>query len=86
MCEAIGVSRSGFCAWLSRLRSARSLTDEAIGSKEFQSFVASDSTYGARRGLPVDRGQLSAVADNVLDRQFHTTQNGGIRSVDTSVL
>jgi len=24
-----------------------------------------------RRGLPVDRGQRSAIADNVLDRQFH---------------
>jgi putative transposase len=23
-----------------------------------------------RRGLPVDRGQRSAIADNVLDRQF----------------
>ena len=104
LCEAIGVSRSGFYAWLSRPRSERSLADEVLGAKVFQSFVASDRTYGARRvwhdvlelgyrcglhrverlmraqalkarprrrGLPADRGQRSAIADNVLDRQFH---------------
>jgi len=104
LCEAIGVSRSGFYAWLSRPRSEHSLADEVLGAKVFQSFVASDRTYGARRvwhdvlelgyrcglhrverlmraqalkarprrrGLPADRGQRSAIADNVLDRQFH---------------
>ena len=103
LCEALGVSRSGFYAWLNRPRSARSLADEVLGAKVFQSFVASDRTYGARRvwhdvlelgyrcglhrierlmrgqalkarprrrGLPVDRGQRSTIADNVLDRQF----------------
>ena len=49
LCESIGVSRSGFYAWLSRPRSTRSLADEALGAKVFQSFVASDRTYGARR-------------------------------------
>ena len=49
LCEAIGVSRSGFYAWLSRPRSVRILTDVAIGAKVFQSFVASDRPYGARR-------------------------------------
>ena len=103
LCEALGVSRTGFYAWLNRPRSARSLTDEVLGAKVFQSFLASDRTYGARRvwhdvlelgyrcglhrierlmrgqalkarprrrGLPVDRGQRSAIANNVLDRQF----------------
>jgi len=103
LCEALGVSRSGFYAWLARPRSARSLVDEVLGAKVFQSFVGSDRTYGARRvwhdvlelgyrcglhrierlmraqalkarprrrGLPVDRGQRSAIANNVLDRQF----------------
>mgnify|MGYP003343562670 FL=1 len=103
LCEALGVSRGGFYAWLSRPRSARNLADEVLGAKVFQSFVASDRTYGARRvwhdvlelgyrcglhrverlmraqalkarprkrGLPVDRGQRSVIADNVLDRQF----------------
>jgi len=103
LCEALGVSRSGFYARLSRPRSARSFADEVLGAKVFQSFVASDRTYGARRvwhdvlelglacglhrierlmrvqalrarprrrGLPVDRGQRCAIADNVLERQF----------------
>ncbi|MEG5238813.1 IS3 family transposase [Microcoleus sp. AT9b-C3] len=103
MCEALGVSRGGFYAWLTRPRSQRSLSDEVLGAQVHQSFVRSDRTYGARRvwhdvleqgqacglhrierlmreqalrarprrrGLPKDRGARSAVADNVLDRQF----------------
>ena len=49
MCEALGISRSGFYGWLTRPRSRRSLDDEVLGAKVFQSFVASDRTYGARR-------------------------------------
>lgn len=103
ICETLGVSRSGFYAWLSRPRSLRSQTDEVMGAMVRQSFIGSDRTYGARRvwhdvlalghncglhrierlmreqalrarprrrGLPQDRGQRSAIADNVLDRQF----------------
>ena len=103
MCEALGVSRSGFYAWHSRPRSQRSRTDESMGHLVRQSFLGSDRTYGARRvwrdvlalghdcglhrierlmrlqalrarpkrrGLPKDRGERSAIADNVLDRQF----------------
>ena len=103
LCEALGVSRSGFYAWCSRPRSQRSQTDELIGNLVRQSFLGSDRTYGARRvwrdvlalghdcglhrierlmrlqalrarpkrrGLPKDRGERSAVAENVLDRQF----------------
>ena len=103
MCEALGVSRGGFYAWLTRPRSPRSLSDEVLGAQVRQSFLRSDRTYGARRvwhdvleqgqtcglhrierlmreqalrarprrrGLPKDRGTRSAVADNVLDRQF----------------
>src|SRR3954452_6178730 len=103
MCEALGVSRTGFYAWLTRPRSARSRSDEMIGAQVHHSFIASARTYGARRvwhdvlalghrcglhrierlmqaqalrarprrrGLPADRGERSAVADNVLDRQF----------------
>ena len=103
MCEALGVSRGGFYAWLTRPRSRRSLSDEVLGAQVHQSFMRSDRTYGARRvwhdvleqgqtcglhrierlmreqalrarprrrGLPKDRGARSAVADNVLDRQF----------------
>ena len=49
MCETLGVSRSGFYAWLSRPRSKRSHQDEVLGSRVRQSFVSSDRTYGARR-------------------------------------
>ncbi len=49
LCEALGVSRSGFHAWLSRSPSARARSDEVLGAKVRDSFVGSDRTYGARR-------------------------------------
>jgi putative transposase len=49
MCGALGVSRGGFYAWLTRPRSARSRRDEELGAKVRASFLASDRTYGARR-------------------------------------
>ncbi|MFZ0872080.1 MAG: IS3 family transposase [Rhodanobacter sp.] len=108
VCEALGVSRSGFYAWLTRPRSRRSLDDEVIGRQTRLSFVDSDRTYGARRvwrdvleaghqcglhrierlmrsqalrarprrrGLPIDRGERSssAIAPNLLDRQFQAS-------------
>ncbi len=48
LCEALGVSRSGFHAWLARPRSARAAADEALTARVLASFVASDRTYGAR--------------------------------------
>ena len=49
ICEALGVSRSGFHAWLSRAPSARARSDEALGAKVRASFLSSYRTYGARR-------------------------------------
>src|SRR4030081_1616704 len=49
LCAALGVSRSGFHAWLGRSPSPRSLSDEVLGAKGPASFLASDRTYGARR-------------------------------------
>jgi len=49
MCEALGVSRGGFYAWLTRPRSKRSRENEELGAKVCASFLASDRTYGARR-------------------------------------
>jgi putative transposase len=49
LCAALGVSRSGFQAWLTRSPSARSHSDERIGQHVKASFLASDRTYGARR-------------------------------------
>ena len=49
LCEALGVSRGGFYAWLTRPRSSRARRDEVLGAKIQTSFVQSDRTYGARR-------------------------------------
>src|SRR5471032_2289006 len=49
LCDAMGVSRSGFHAWLQRSPSARSRSDETVGHQVKASFLASDRTYGARR-------------------------------------
>ena len=49
MCEALGVSRSGFYAWLSRPPSLRCREDDEMAPHVRQSFIASDRTYGARR-------------------------------------
>ena len=49
LCAALGVSRSGFHAWLGRAPSTRTRSDEVLGAKVRTSFIASDRTYGARR-------------------------------------
>ena len=49
MCEALGVSRSGFHAWLTRGLSVRARSDEELGGRVRASFLMSDRTYGARR-------------------------------------
>jgi putative transposase len=49
MCDALGVSRSGFFAWLSRSPSARAKADDAIAARVRASYIQSDRTYGARR-------------------------------------
>ena len=49
LCEALGVSRSGFHTWLTRSPSRREREDEAISAKVRASFIASARTYGARR-------------------------------------
>ncbi len=40
MCEALGVSRGGFYAWLTRPRSKRSRSNEELGAKVRASFLA----------------------------------------------
>lgn len=49
LCAALGVSRSGYHAWLIRSQSARVRADAALTAQVRASFVASDRTYGARR-------------------------------------
>ncbi|MEG8058572.1 IS3 family transposase [Sphingomonas sp. 22L2VL55-3] len=49
ICEALGVSRSGFHAWLVRAPSKRARSDEKFGARVRASFISSYRTYGARR-------------------------------------
>jgi putative transposase len=49
LCEALGVFRGGFYACIRRPKSRREQPDEATTPHVYQSFVASDRTYGARR-------------------------------------
>jgi len=49
VCEALGVSRSGFHAWLTRPRSWRARCNAELAGKVRTSFLQSDRTYGARR-------------------------------------
>lgn len=49
MCGTLGVSRSGYHAWLSRAPSRRALDDEVIGARVRASHIGSYRTYGARR-------------------------------------
>jgi putative transposase len=49
LCGALGVSRGGFHAWLTRPSSARTRDNESLVAKVRSSFLASDRTYGARR-------------------------------------
>lgn len=65
LCNALGVSRSGFHAWLNRSLSARSRSDEATGDRIRASFISNDRTYGSRR---VWRDLLAASIDCDLHR------------------
>ncbi len=49
ICGALGVSRSGFHAWLTRASSQGSRDDEKIGARIRASHIGSYRTYGARR-------------------------------------
>jgi putative transposase len=49
LCGALGVSRGGFHAWLTRPPSQRSRRNEELADKVRTSFQQSDRTYGARR-------------------------------------
>ena len=49
ICEALGVSRSGFYEWLTPPRSARAIRDDVLTSEVRKSFLDSGRTYGARR-------------------------------------
>lgn len=49
ICGALGVSRSGFYAWLTREPSKRMRREVDLAQSIRRSFLGSDRTYGARR-------------------------------------
>jgi putative transposase len=49
LCGALGVSRGGFYAWLTRPPSRQSRRNEELAGRVRTSFLHSDRTYGARR-------------------------------------
>jgi putative transposase len=60
ICEALGVSRNGFYAWLTRSPSKRAQRDDMLAGEVRKSFLDSDRTYRARR---VWRDVLAAGLD-----------------------
>jgi putative transposase len=77
MCGALGVSRGGFYAWLTRPRSRREVDDLALDKLIKQSFVDSDRTYGARR---VWRDVLAAGMNCGLHRIERLMQAAALRA------
>jgi putative transposase len=52
MCELLGVSTSGYYAWLRRPPSVRELLDRELTETIIEIWKASDRTYGAPRITP----------------------------------
>ncbi len=50
ICYALRVSRSGLVVWVNRPPGARARCNEVVGASVRRSFLASDGTYGRRRG------------------------------------
>ena len=63
MCGALGVSRGGFYAWLTRPRSVRSRADEELGAKVRASFLASDGGCGAISWLKASPAAFTRSSD-----------------------
>jgi len=47
VCEVLGVSRSGYYAWASRLESARAVEDRAVAAESCGAHPASRGRWGA---------------------------------------
>lgn len=71
MCEALGVSRGGFYAWLTRPRSRRSLSDEVLGAQVPVLGACAYSGCLASRLIPVCRVKLRETQHGVCARPHH---------------
>lgn len=72
ICEALGVSRSGFYAWRRRSPSPRARTDAVILATIRTSFALSDATYGVRRMLDDVRDAGHRCGRDRVGRLMHT--------------
>ena len=93
MCDVLGVSRSGFHAWLRRPISARASYDAKLVVEIDKSFKANDRTYGARRvwrdvledGLACGLHRIERLmrqnARRARPKRRRTPKNNGERSV-----
>lgn len=77
LCDALGVSRSGFYAWCKRPPSAREQMDDTVLVAMRHSFVASDRTYGVRRVWPDVR---DAGLDVGRERVARLMRHAGLRA------
>jgi len=100
LCRVLGVSRSGFHAWLSRPLSARAVSDELLLERVRQLHVASRRTYGSPRiyrdlradGVAVGRKRVerlmrqAGISGTVKRRRGRTTVRvPGVRVADDLV-
>src|SRR3954454_11293285 len=58
MCEALGVSRGGFYAWLTRPRGKRSRDDEELGARCVQVSLAATAPTANQNLWPLRGGQV----------------------------
>jgi putative transposase len=76
-CEALGVSRSGYHAWMRRPPSRRAAEDAAILATMRAAFVQSDRTYGVKRLWPEVRAAGHRVGR---ERVRRLMRNAGLRA------
>ena len=79
MCRVLRVSRSGFCAWLVRPRSRRSVEDDRLLECIRQVHRSSRRTYGVRRVYRSLRGAGEAVGQRRVARLMLAAGVSGLK-------
>ena len=78
MCRLLGVSTSGFYAWLKRKPSARSVTDTALTKTITQIHALSKGTYGVPRVLEELLGRGISVGKRRIERLMRNANLQGV--------
>ena len=79
LCDAFGVSRSGYYAWLIRPPSQRAQTDARLSEQLAQAHDASRRTYGSPRLVIVLRRQGHAVSRRRVRRLMRAAGRHGVQ-------